>query len=113
MLNTDTELLFPMRVIPFLVDLRGEDFQELVRSLSNGERTQNEIIAFSLMMVRMAGCGGCNADSFRAMRGCTQCARLTVKRNKNNDKDLLKSFTECKKEIDEYMTKREILLTSD
>ena len=64
-------------------------------------------VAFSLMMVRLGGCAGCNADSFRAMRGCTHCAQLTIKRYKGSDEDLIQLFAVAHDDVNEYLSKYE------
>ncbi len=104
MLNTDTELLFPIRVIPSLRELRGERWLALIDRLTSNDTDETELIAFSLMMVRMGGCAGCNADSFRAMRGCTHCALLTVKRFKGSDEDLLQLFDVAHNDVTKYLS---------
>lgn len=105
MLNSDTEILFPFRVIPLLGNLRGEKWKELIDHLSSPQVEENELVAFSLMMVKLGGCGGCNADSFRAMRGCTHCAKLTIRRFKNPDEELIKLFDEACEDVKDYLDK--------
>ena len=104
-MNSDTEILFPLRVIPTLGALRGENWEALIGRLSSSEAEEVDLIAFSLMMIRLGGCTACNADSFRAMRGCTHCARLTVKRYKSTDEDLIHLFNESRVEVVEYLKK--------
>jgi hypothetical protein len=58
------------------------------------------------MMVRLGGCIGCNADSYRAMRGCTACARQTIRRYKNSDQDLVELFNQSYREMEAYLQKR-------
>ena len=106
MYNSDTELLFPVRVIPTLESLRGEEWRQFIQKFTTGQALQNEQIAFVLMMVRMSGCVACNADSFRAMRGCTQCARQNIRRFKGNDQDLLDLFGQSLHEVNIYLRKR-------
>jgi hypothetical protein len=103
MYNSDTELLFPPRAIPTLVDLRGESWNELVSKVMKLETTERDSIAFVLLMVRLSGCTGCTADSFRAMRGCSQCARQTIRRFRGSDEDLRASFNQASQEIDLYL----------
>ena len=55
MYNPDTELLFPMRVVPFLKTVRGEEWANLIGHLQDGTCTSVERYAFVLMMVRMGG----------------------------------------------------------
>lgn len=105
MLNTDTEILFPLRVIPSLRSLRGDKWKDLIDRLSLPDVEESELAAFSLMMVRLGGCTACNADSFRAMRGCTHCARLSVKRYKGSDEDLLELFNNAREDLSDYVKK--------
>jgi hypothetical protein len=105
MYNQDTEVLFPSRVTPSLAGLHGEEWRHLVERIQSEESLPVERHAFVLMMVRMCGCAGCNADSFRAMRGCTQCARQTVRRNKGGDKELLEQYQQVRREIEAYLLK--------
>jgi len=107
MLNTDTEILFPLRVIPSLRDLRGDKWKELIDRLSVQDADESELAAFSLMMVRLGGCTACNADSFRAMRGCTHCSRLTIRRYKGTDEDVLELFNNAREDLAEYITKNQ------
>jgi len=107
MLNTDTEILFPLRVIPSLRDLRGDKWKELIDRLSAQDANESELAAFSLMMVRLGGCTACNADSFRAMRGCTHCARLTIRRYKGTDEDVLELFNNAREDLVEFITKNQ------
>lgn len=106
MFNSDTELFFPIRVIPTLAGVRGKDWDELIERLGSAQATELEQIAFTDLVVHLAGCSGCDADSFRAMRGCTQCARLVVRRFKGSDQDLLDQYEQCKTEIGDFLTKR-------
>lgn len=105
MYNSDTEVLFPPRVIPSLRTLQGEEWRRLVDRISSAEASPAEHYAFVLMMVRMCGCVGCNADSFRAMRGCTQCVRQTVRRYRGSDKDVAEQFKQVLREVEAHMQK--------
>ncbi len=105
MFNSDTELLFPIRVIPSLRNLRGDEWKLLIDRLSAVNVDPLDQIAFTAMITRLASCNACNADSFRAMRGCTQCARLTIRRYKNSDHDLVELFLYTRKEVNEYINK--------
>jgi hypothetical protein len=107
MYNEDTDVLFPPRVIPHLRSLRGEEWQALADQASTGEDISLERLSFVLLMVRLGGCSSCQADSFRAMRGCTQCAIQTIKRYRGSDEDLLKGYQEAKEDVDQYMHKKE------
>jgi len=106
MFNSDTELFFPIRVIPSLGQVRGKEWEALVERVGAEGASELEQIAFTDLIVKLAGCTGCDADSFRAMRGCTQCARLVIKRYKGTDDDLLSQYEQCKVEVAEYLNKR-------
>lgn len=86
----DAELLFPARIIPLLSDYRGADFQNLVHSVNDCVSESDEsVLGFSLMMIRLSSCLTCTADSYRAMNGCTKCAQKTIRSYKGKDSDLV------------------------
>lgn len=109
MYNPDTELLFPLRVLPHLANMRGAEWQDLVHRVDQPSASKVEKCAFVLMMVRMGGCVSCNSDSFRAMRGCTACARQTVRRFKGPDKELVEQHSQLQKEIVHFLSKQSSL----
>lgn len=102
MYNDDTEILFPTRVIPALRGMHGSSWDELVDRIVGQSEGGIEHVAFVLMMVKLGGCASCNADSFRAMKGCTQCAKQTIKRFRGNEVELLHAFNEAKNETEVY-----------
>lgn len=108
MYNSDTEVLFPMRAIPGLKGLRGPNWDKLIEYVLT-EAPESEKLAFTLMIVRLVGCSGCNADSFRAMRGCTKCAQQSIRRFRGEDSDLLKLFEKAKIEIENQIKTNESL----
>jgi len=103
MYNSDTELLFPPRVIPALRNLRGDLWQKLVDHLAQQEPASLDLIAFVLLMARLGGCGSCNADSYRALKGCTQCAQQTVRRYRGSDQELKEMFLEARRDAEQYL----------
>jgi len=105
MYNSDTELLFPLRVIPELRSLRGEVWANLVDQVTSPDADPLDQYAFVLVMVRLSGCIPCNADSFRAMRGCTQCSRQSVRRFKGSDQDLVNQFQAARREVANHLHK--------
>lgn len=104
MYNSDTELLFPSRVIPDLRDLRNKPWRELVDRVAGKDPHDPDLLAFVLTMVEVNGCSSCNSDSFRAMRGCTQCSLQNTRRFKGPDGDLLKIFNQARKELSKSNT---------
>ena len=107
MYNSDTELLFPSRIIPTLRDLRGQGWRDLIDQVTSMPENSPGYVAFVLMMVRMSGCVPCNADSFRAMRGCTQCARQVIRRLRSSDQDLVAQYRQAQSEVNAYLAAQE------
>ncbi|MGZ6347452.1 MAG: hypothetical protein ACXWNC_07810 [Anaerolineales bacterium] len=107
MYNSDTELLFPSRVISSLRALRGTEWRDLIDHVNTQPPQSPDHLAFVLMMIRLGGCVSCNADSFRAMRGCTQCARQTIRRFRGTDQDLVDQYKEARRDVEKYFHKLE------
>lgn len=105
MYNSDTELMFPPRLIPLLRDARGVVWQNFIEQVGAETAAPMARAAFTLLMVRLGGCQGCSIDSYRGMRGCTACARQTIRRYRGNDEDLIEQFNQAQKEIDAYWNK--------
>jgi hypothetical protein len=101
--QTDAEMLFPSRVIPSLSDLRGNDWKSFVEQVSAQPESDPDVLAFGLMMIRLGGCMTCTSDSYRALRGCTQCAQHIVARFKGSDLDLIERWQAARCEIVEYL----------
>lgn len=110
--NPDTEFLFPMRAIAALAEMRGSEWEKLVKKVDSLSQSEEEKIAFSLLLIKLAGCVGCTADSFRAMRGCTQCARLVIKRYKGTDEELIDLYKASVKDVNAILEKRNTILFS-
>lgn len=105
MYNSDTELIFPMRVATSLRNARGPLWSQLVDEVSNEGADLRDQSAFVLLMVKLGGCVACNSDSFRAMRGCTQCARQTIRRFRGSDQDLLEQFQQYRTDVENHLRK--------
>lgn len=103
MYQSDTEILYPMRITPGLRDLRGEVWQELVDHVLDAPESSLDHLAFSLLMVWLSRCLTCHPDSYRAMRGCTVCATQTVRRFRGEDEELVALFEKAKLEVFGYM----------
>lgn len=99
MYHQDAEVLFPPRVIKALQPLRGPRWQQLVKHVLALPEGHPDVLAFGLMMIRRTGCLTCHAHSYRAMRGCTICARQAVIRFKGTDDDLLAAWEVARGEI--------------
>lgn len=102
----DSEILFPARSIPEIRDARpGTAWHKLIDKLVKSPETSEDVLAFSLMMVKLGNCLTCDLDSYRASLGCTQCARRTVQGFKANDDSSIKKVEEARKELKEYLKK--------
>ena len=106
MYNKDTEFLFPARVFPELGSLRGEQWQQLVDRTASAVQTDPATLGFVFMMVRLNGCESCDADSFKAIRGCTACSVQTVERYAGSDEKLVALHEDAQKEIVAYLDLR-------
>lgn len=102
-MHAGSELLFPPYAIAPLKNLRGPEWRALVERVSALPETHPDSLAFSLMMMRLDGCLTCETDSYKAMRGCVQCAIQTVRRFKEPDDDLLKLYDEAKVDVKAYL----------
>jgi hypothetical protein len=105
MINRDIEMVFPPRIIPSLRDVRGEVWENLIDQIVQKTDSGIDRIAFVLIMVRLAGCLSCQADSFRAMRGCFYCSSQTIKRFRGSDQDLQNMFILARDEVKGYISK--------
>jgi hypothetical protein len=99
MYQKDAEVLFPTRVIASLRLLRGMKWQQLVEHVLTLPENDPDMLAFNLVMIRLDGCLSCQADSFRAMRGCTLCARQSLLRFKGTDDELVDMWETARSEI--------------
>jgi len=99
----DNQILFPPHVIPRLSRSRGERWRALVDRVMALPADDPEALAFSLLMIRLDGCLGCEMDSYRAMRGCTACALQTLHRFKGTDQELLQRFQRAVSDVRAYL----------
>lgn len=101
----DTELIFPTRSIHTLLTARSDDWEKFVKHIISPDVEEYEQLAFVLLVARLAGCGSCNSDSFRAMRGCSHCAVQIVRRYRGEDQDLLILFNQAKIDVKKFVEK--------
>ncbi len=107
MYNPDTDLLFPLRVVPQLRSLRGTEWAKLIDEIQSEKASLAEQAAFVLLMVKLSGCNTCNADSFRAMRGCTACSRQVVRRYRGGDSELVEQYRALVVEVQHFISAQE------
>lgn len=101
--NNDTDLMFPLRVIPQLRNIRGDQWKALIDEILLEDATIVSQSAFTLMMVRLSGCQSCSVDSFRGMRGCTQCARQTIRRFRSTDQEIMLLYEQAKSDLQRHL----------
>ena len=104
----DSEILFPSRCIPQMRNLRGPEWADLVDHITTLPDGHEDVLALSLMMIRMASCLTCDLDSYRASLGCCTCARRTVGGFKGSDEDIIKQFEEAREEVRAFLECDEI-----
>lgn len=104
----DSEILFPPRCIPQLRDLRGPEWAELVDHIATLPDGHEDVLGFSLTMIKLGSCLTCDLDSYRASLGCCTCARRTVAGFKNSDRDIIRLFEEAREEVRVYLASDEI-----
>jgi hypothetical protein len=102
-MHAGSELLFPPYGIAPLKDLRGPKWRALVKRVAALPETHEDSLAFSLMMIRLDGCLTCETDSYKAMRGCVQCAIQTIRRFKESDEELLSLYEQAQKDVNVYL----------
>ncbi len=104
----DSEILFPSRCIPQLRNLRGEKWARLVDHVVQLPDQHEDVLGFSLMMIKLASCLTCDLDSYRASLGCCTCARRTVGGFKGSDDDIIRLFEEAREEVRQYLSRDDL-----
>lgn len=105
------EILFPHRSVGSLKDLGEEEWRKLVERISALPETNEDSLAFSLMMIKLCNCLNCDLGSYKASLGCTACSRRAIGAIKNGDKALLRHFQSARREMLKYLN--EIGATQD
>ncbi|MEE8392250.1 MAG: hypothetical protein V3S14_15850, partial [Anaerolineae bacterium] len=103
-----SEILFPSRCIPQLRDLRRRTWAKLIDHIANLPDGHEDVLGFSLMMIRLGSCLTCDLDSYRASLGCCTCACRSVAGFKGSDKELVRQFEEAREEVRAYIASDEI-----
>lgn len=104
----DSEILFPSRCIPQLRGRRGSKWAELVDRVAALPDGHEDVLAFSLLMIKLASCLTCDLDSYRASLGCCTCAARTVGGFKGSDQEIVRQFEEAREEVRAYLASDEI-----
>ncbi len=104
----ESEILFPPRCITQLRDLRGPEWAELTDRVAALPDGHEDVLGFSLVMIRLASCLTCDLDSYRASLGCCTCARRTVAGFKGSDKEIIRMFEQAREEVRAYLASDEL-----
>jgi hypothetical protein len=83
--------------------LRGPAWADLIDHITALPDGHEDVLALSLMAIRMASCLTCDLDSYRASLGCCTCARRTIAGYKGTDRELIRSYEETREEVREYL----------
>lgn len=97
------EILFPHTSVNALISFRSPKWRELVRRVARLPQDDPDALAFSLMMIRMNACLDCNPDRFKALMGCSACAKRTIQTYKGSDDALLLAYKKAHSEVDRYL----------
>ena len=99
----ESEILFPPRCIAVLRDRRGPESTSLVDHLMSIPDGHEDVLGFSLMMIRLGSCLTCDLDSYRASLGCCTCASRSISGYKGSDRELVRMFEEAREEVRIYL----------
>ncbi len=97
------EILFPHKSISALASVRETKWRELARRVAGLPEDHPDSLAFSLMIIRQCSCLDCNPDRYKALMGCSACAKRTVAGFKGADDQLIRSFQKARSEVDQYL----------
>ena len=102
------EILFPHSSIKALSGLRDAKWRELAKRVAALPEDHPDSLAFCLMMIKQCGCLDCNPDRYKALMGCSACARRNIAGYKGTDENLVKAFRQARTEILKYLEADEI-----
>jgi hypothetical protein len=92
-----------MRVTPHLRNLRGDLWRDLIDRVLASPEESIDHLAFSLLIIRMCNCIDCHTNSYRALRGCTICAKHAVMRSRENDSGLVQWYDRALHDVNEFI----------
>ena len=106
MTENDPQISFPVSAIRNLSGLKSPAWDDLIESLIEKKPEDPDVIGFALMMTRQCACHSCSSDSFRMLKGCDECGKQAIRRNKTTDEVLISTHTGCVKEISTIIKER-------
>lgn len=102
------EIFFPHSSVKALTGLRDTKWRELAKRVATLPEDHPDSLAFCLMMIKLSSCVDCNPDRYKALMGCSACAKRTVAGYKGTDEALLRSFKQARTEIIKYLEAEEM-----
>ncbi len=102
------EILFPHTSVPALANLRETKWRELASRVAKSSEDNPDSLAFTLMMIRLCSCLDCNPDRYKALMGCSACAKRTVAGYKGDDEALIKSFKKARREVTTFLDEHDL-----
>jgi hypothetical protein len=102
----NNELMFPHRAVPALVRVRNGAWQELTEHIADLDESEEESLAFSLMMIKLCGCLKCQPGCFKLSLGCSTCASRAISGFKGPDSALIRRFRKAQEEVQAFLDDR-------
>ena len=102
------EILFPHKSVHSLAGMRDVKWRELAQRISTLPEDDPDSLAFCLMMIRQCGCLDCNPDRYKALMGCSACAKRNISGYKGPDENLLKAYKQALGEILKFLEAEEL-----
>lgn len=107
MFSNQTPFLFPHTSVLSLREMREEkQWAKLVDRISTLPETNEDSLAFQLMMVKICGCLRCT--NYKANLGCTTCSQRAVRNSKSPTNAMLHWFTKARTEINAFLNYNEV-----
>ena len=107
MYNNDADFIFPSWVIKYLEDQKGDQWKDLINDVPIDDQNSFKHLGFVYLMAKLNNCQSCNADSFRALKGCKECSLQTLRRTEFSDDKLLKEYDKALKQIQAFIELKE------
>lgn len=108
MFSNKTPFLFPHSSVPYLHEMREESaWSALVDRIAALPDTEEESLAFQLMMIRICGCLRCT--NYKANLGCITCSQRAVRNHKASTATMLHWFTRAQEEVRTFLSTNEPL----
>lgn len=107
------EIMFPHSSVLAVRSLRGPEWEALVARVAGLPETDEDSLAFCLMMIRVCECLNCDLGSYKASLGCNTCARRAAGSTKITDEMLLSEFQRAREDVTRYLTEGVLCIPGD